>query len=94
MADIESWLMKLSNDTGQTQFGTKFGTAFRTTKTGLNIADRDVFWNWLQEDPTGRRSMLTLSANKTSVGEYIEKNGTPPPGLNYQVMATIQIRRK
>lgn len=93
MKGIETYLMALANATGQTKFGTNAGTAFVTTKTGCNIADKDSYWSFLMEAPAERRHLLTLSANKTSVGEYIEKNGTPPPGVNWTVMKDIQIRR-
>jgi hypothetical protein len=93
MKGIETYLMALANQTGQTQFGTKAGVAFVTTKTGCNIADKDAYWRFLMDAPEERRHLLTLSANKTSVGEYIEKQGTPPPGINWTVMKAIQVRR-
>jgi hypothetical protein len=94
MKTIETYLMDVALKTGQTKFGTQFGTAFIATKTGCNIADKDAYWNYIMQDPNGRRHLLTLSAAKTSVGEHIEKNGTPPPGINWVAMKEIQIRRK
>lgn len=94
MKAIETYLMDLFNKTGQKQIGTERGTAFLTTKTGCNIEDRDLYWGWLMEAPAERRALLTLSANKTGVAEYIEKgDGTAPPGLKWTVMKDIQIRR-
>lgn len=93
MKTIEAYLMNVANATGQTKFGTERGTAFVTTKTGCNIADKESFKAFVQSDP-GNWRLLTLSANKTAVAEYIEKGtGTPPPGLNWVVMKDIQIRR-
>jgi hypothetical protein len=94
MKTIETYLMDVAIKTGQTKFGTQYGTAFIATKTGCNIADKDAYWNYLMENPTERRHLLTLSANKTAVGEHIEKAGTPPPGINWVAMKEIQIRRK
>lgn len=89
MKGIETYLMDLAIKTGQTKFGTAHGTAFITTKTGCNISDKEAFWNTAKDQP----ALLTLSANKTAVAEYIEKNGTPPAGINWVAMKEIQIRR-
>src|SRR4051812_40227205 len=56
MKGIETYLMALANQTGQTKFGTARGTAFVTTKTGCNIADKETFWQHIQT--TGSRHLL------------------------------------
>jgi hypothetical protein len=91
MKGIETYLMSVANATGQTKFGTKRGTAFQTTKTACNVADWDTTLPWIVEG--GRWNLLNKAVNKTAVGEYIERNGTPPPGINWVVMKDIQIRR-
>lgn len=92
MSDIETYLMDMFNRTGQKQIGTDTGTAFVTTKTGCNLADKDAFKQFLLTDPRNW-ALLTLTANKTAVGEYISANGNPPPGVNWTVMKAVQIRR-
>jgi hypothetical protein len=93
METIETYFMKLANETGQTQFGNDSVVAFTTTKTGCNIADKERYKAWLLEDPARWRT-LTLTANKTAIAEHIGAAGTPPPGINWTVMKDIQIRRK
>jgi len=93
MTTIESYFMKLANTTGQTQFGNDHVLAFMTTKTGCNIADKERFKEFVLSDPNNWR-LLTLTANKTAVGEHIAAAGTPPPGVNWTVMKDVQIRRK
>jgi hypothetical protein len=90
MKTIETYLMKVTNETGQTKLGTKHGTAFVTTKTGCNVADWDLTLPFILN---GNTHLLNKAVNKTAVGEYIEKNGQPPPGINWVVMKEIQIRR-
>jgi hypothetical protein len=91
MKGIETYLMQVANATGQTKFGTKAGTAFVTTKTGCNVEEWDATLPWIQE--TGNWQMINKAVNKTAVGEYIEKNGSAPPGVRWTVMKDIQIRR-
>jgi len=91
MKTIETYLMKLSQDTGQTQFGTEFGTAFVTTKKGCNVTDWDATVEYIRTN--GAFNLLNKAVNKTAVDEYIEKHGMPPPGVNWVVMKDIQIRR-
>lgn len=93
MDTIESYLMNLMNNSGQNTMGTSAGTAFITTKTGCNISDKTEFVKYLLEDPERVTRLLTISANKTAVGEHIDKNGTPPPGIKWVVMREVQVRR-
>ena len=90
MKTIETYLMQVAITTGQTKFGTKHGTAFITTKTGCNVADWDAALRFILD---GHTHLLNKAVNKTAVGEYIEKNGSPPPGINWVAMREIQIRR-
>lgn len=50
MKGIESYLMAVSNKTGQTQFGTTHGTAFTTTQTQCGIEDWEATKRFLIEE--------------------------------------------
>lgn len=91
MKAIETFLMDLAIKTGQTKFGTPDGTAFITTKTGCNVADWDATLKFIEEKRAF--NLLNRAVNKTAVGEFIEANGAPPPGINWVAMKEIQIRR-
>lgn len=93
MTTIETFLMKLSNDTGQTQFGTAAGTAFVTTKTGCNVTNWDETVAFIKGNDAF--FLLNKAVNKTAVSEYMDAHqGALPPGVKWEVMKAIQIRRK
>lgn len=89
---LESHLMKVSNDTGQTQFGTANGTAFLTTVTRCGVSDWEATMRYIRENEAW--NLLNKAVNKTAIGELIQQTGLPPPGVNWQSMKEIQIRRK
>lgn len=91
MKGIETYLMALANQTGQTKFGTESGTAFVTTKTGCTVADWSATLAFIQSNNAWH--ILNKAVNKTAVGEIVEKTGNPPPGVNWVAMKEIQVRR-
>jgi hypothetical protein len=92
MEAIETYFLALINTTGQTQFGTSVGTAFKTTKTGCNIENKSEFLAHLKKEDAWH--LLTLSANKTAVGEYIDQHNVAPPGIKWTAITAVQIRKK
>lgn len=50
MTAIETYLMAVSNQTGQTQFGTTNATAFQTTKTNCGVADFEATKRFMLHD--------------------------------------------
>jgi hypothetical protein len=50
-----------------------------------------AFWTYVVSQ--GDFDMVDKKANPTAVAEYIEKNKSPPPGVNFSVMETIGVRR-
>lgn len=89
---ISSVLMKLAKEQGVTSFKTESGTAFIATKDHAGVADWNRVIEYIQQH--GAWNLLNKAVNKTAVKEYITKNETPPPGVNYTVMQEIQVRRK
>lgn len=92
MEGIESYMMKLSNETGQTNFGSEAGTAFLTTETHCSVADFQQVIKFAADNDMW--NILTKGVSKTVVAEYLDKNGALPPGVNWSAHKVIQIRRK
>jgi hypothetical protein len=67
------------------------GTAYRTTKDSASIADGDEFKRWIIGGNLWE--MVDWRANSAQVREYIEKNGSPPPGVNFRSVAVVGVRR-
>lgn len=92
MDGIESYMMKLAVETGQTQFGSPAGTAFVTTQDRCNVADWDAVLAFAREN--NMWNILTKGVSKTVVKEYLDAHETLPPGVNWSTAKVIQIRRK
>jgi hypothetical protein len=67
------------------------GTFFRASKKSVTIADKQVFWEYILTHKDF--DMLDVRANPTMVSEHIDKHGNPPPGVNYSVRQSVNVRR-
>ena len=92
MEGIESYMMKLAIESGQTNFGSDSGTAFITTETHCSVADFSQVIKFAQEN--NMWDILTKGVSKTVVAQYLDKHETLPPGVNWTSQKVIQIRRK
>jgi hypothetical protein len=56
------------------------------------VKDRDAFFTWIKENDMF--SMLTASASKDAVKEFMKEHGGElPPGLNYHSQYVINVNR-
>lgn len=92
MEGIEAYMMKLSNESGQTNFGSDAGTAFVTTETRCSVSDFDQVIQFAKDN--NMWDIITKAVNKTVVSQYLEKHEALPPGVNWTTQKVIQIRRK
>lgn len=77
---------------GADNVGTANGTVYKTAKKSASIADMDAFWTYVVTQ--GAFDMVDKKANPTAVEEFIEANGSPPPGVNWNVVDVVGVRRK
>jgi hypothetical protein len=71
---------------------TPAGTVYRTEKKSCSIADMPAFWTFCVTQ--GDFDLVDRKANVTAVTEYIQKNGQPPPGVNFSSTYMVGVRRK
>lgn len=92
MAKVECMLLQAMDDQGLTALRSSAGTAFRATKTGARLADRDSFRQFLDtsDDPY---HYIDLRVSKTAVEEYITEHNAVPPGVDWYTEATVNVRR-
>lgn len=89
---IELALAKILKDSNLSNLKTAFGTASPHRKTTVGVANWEETLKFIQEKNLWH--LLNKAVSKTAVEEYMKENGDiPPPGVNYQVFSTIQIRR-
>ena len=88
---LNSVLLKHLNDVGIDNAKTGAGTVYRTEKTSASIVDKEAFWNYVMV--TNDLDLLDVKANKTAVAEFIEKNNGLPPGVNFNKVFVVGVRR-
>ena len=88
---IESLLLKRFNENGLESVRTKAGTAFKTTRTSITCADRELFFDFIKSNELF--DLLEARPAKTTVEQYFEAHGDFPPGLNINKALTISVRR-
>ncbi len=70
---------------------TEHGTVSRTRKKSATIVDMSAFWTFVVTQ--GQFEMVDKKANVPMVEEYINANGTTPPGINFSAIQVVGVRR-
>jgi hypothetical protein len=69
------------------------GTAFRTTTTRCGVKDWDALLGFIKESEGWE--FLNHAVNKSAVDEYMKENGGHlPPGVKWDAIQVLQIRKK
>ena len=69
----------------------KHGTAFKSTKVSVTVGDWDETLAFIQENDLWH--MLNKAVSKDAVKQYRDEHGDIPPGVKYQEILDIGIRR-
>lgn len=91
MAKIEAKLLEVFEASGTDSVKTEHGTAYKSTRTTVSVADRDAFMDFVKEGD--HWSMMEVRAAKTAVEQYKAANDELPPGLNWKAEVVVNIRR-
>lgn len=91
LAKIELVLAQVMNETGLDNLPGGGGTAYRTTRTSVTVADWDAFLTWVRE--TEAWHMLERRAAKTAVEEVLAETKELPPGINISSDSVVQVRK-
>ena len=70
---------------------TASGTVSTKVKVSASVADMDAFWTHIVTQ--GAFELLDKKANVTAVTDYVDKNGVPPPGVNYSKLRDVGVTR-
>lgn len=84
-------LLERLNDVGGDSVKTPHGTAYRTARRSATIADGDVFRKYVIDN--SMFDLVDWRANAGAVDDFINDNGSQPPGVNYSVAYTVGVRR-
>jgi ribosomal protein S24E len=88
---IEAALLKTFETTGMDSVRTEFGTAYTSTKTTASIADPDAFMTFCKENDAWH--MLQKRCAQAAVEQYKDEHEVLPPGIDWRVEKTVNIRR-
>jgi hypothetical protein len=91
MQKIEAKLLEVFDNSGMDSVKTEFGTAYKSERTSVSVADRDAFVDFIKAGD--HWSMMEVRAAKTAVEQYKAANDELPPGLNWKSEIVVNIRR-
>jgi len=86
-AFILTWLDKLSAN----NIATDVGTAYASQRVSATVADGSEFWKHVLS--TQNFDLIDKRANAPACTAYVQEHGAPPPGINYNIMRTLNVRR-
>lgn len=88
---VEAVLLKHFESTGAESVKTSSGTAYKSTRTSVTVADWDSFLSYVRDEEAWE--LLEHRAAKKQVEEFKSANEALPPGLNYSAEVVINVRR-
>lgn len=88
---LANLMLKHLNDMGIESARTDNGTVYKSARVSASIADPSAFWDYVLKNKDW--DMIDKRANKTAVSDYVDTNGSAPPGVNYSVMSVVGVRR-
>jgi hypothetical protein len=92
LAALEGKLMAALNAQGADNVKTPFGTVYKSEKKTATIADGEAFRKFVIEQTLW--NVVDWKANANAVADFITEHNAPPPGVNFNVHATVGVRRK
>lgn len=88
---IEAALLKTFETTGMDSVRTEFGTAYTSSRSTASIADPDAFMSFCKENNAWH--MLQKRVAQSAVEQYKDEHEVLPPGIDWRVERTINVRR-
>jgi len=93
MESLASALMDHANELGVDSFKTPSGTAFKKEGFRIVVREWDAALDYIIEHDL--KHLLNKSVSKTAAKEFMDENKNQlPPGLKFEGMVEIQVRRK
>lgn len=92
LAQLNDALLAHLNTIHADSASSEAGTVYRTAKSSASIADMTAFWDHVVNN--NEWDLLDRKANVTAVEDYIAEHNAPPPGVNFNKMFVVGVRRK
>lgn len=91
MERIEMWLQRALLAEGAESIKTAEGTAFLQSATSATVKDWSAALDYIRDN--NEWSLLEARVNKTAIKDFIESNGSPPPGIDFNTTLVTRVRR-
>lgn len=91
MDKLEGELLDHLNTTGANSLSCDDGTVYRNIQTSATVENREAFREYVQAHDLWEA--MDIRANKTFVKEFMEREGSPLPGIKVTQLATVGVRR-
>jgi hypothetical protein len=91
MDKVRSTLLEHFQNTGVELIRTDAGTVYKSVRTTASIADWDIFLESVKKG--GLWHLLEHRCSSKEAENYVAVHDEPPPGVNLNRVATINIRR-
>lgn len=91
LAKMEAALLKVFDTTGMESVKTEFGTAYTSSRNTASIASPDEFMAFCKEHDAWH--MLQKRVSVSAIEQYKDEHQDVPPGINWRVERTVNIRR-
>lgn len=88
---LTGMMMAWLEQTGADSVKTPNGTFTNTTKTTASLDDPDAFMDFVKAN--NQFNLMNRVANPTAVRDFVEKNGSLPPGVNLATMRSLRVSR-
>lgn len=88
---LEAWLhLKMSTD-GVNAFNTDSGTAYTTKVEQATVSDMSALLEYIKENDAWH--LLEKRVSKTGIRELLDADQDIPPGVNWYVASSINVRK-
>ena len=92
MEQIQAWLLEKSRELGVDSFASReHGTAFKSQKDKYQVSDWNAYLDWMKK--TDNLHCVEKRCAKLAVKEIHNETGEVPPGLDYIVEITMDVRK-
>ncbi len=88
---LDNHFLKELSASGADRIGTPSGVVFKSTRNTANVADKELFREFLLK--TGEWALADLRVAKTAVAEFIAENDDLPPGINWRSETVVRVNR-
>lgn len=91
LSALEDHFQKTMDEAGLETLKSGSGTAYKTVQTSVKASDKVAFLEWVKQHEAWH--LLDIRPAKTAVEEFVDEEGSPPPGLDMSRHMKVNVRK-